>query len=341
MNNNIYPWQIELWKRLVDGRDRLPHALLLRGRSGIGKFDFALQLTQSLLCQTPTSQGFACGVCPSCGWFVQGNHPDYRLLSPEQESASTDDDEPVVAAAKPAKKSKVIKVGQIRELGNFLELSSHRNAGLRIALIHPAEAFNQESANALLKMLEEPPTGVVFILVSHQPQRLLSTIMSRCQKIDMPVPTTAIALEWLQQKGLKNASQQLHYAGGSPLSALQDAEEGSSQMNGIWQMLSFGNRLDPFVTASLLVGVGMEKAIRSLQKWIYDLLLMRLLQQVHYQNQHASALQALSKSVDLSLLLTFQRQLDDAYKSVQHPLNQELQLESLLMQYTQLFPVRN
>src|SRR5690349_13226895 len=100
MNNNIYPWQMDVWKRLTDTRKRLPHALLLRGRSGIGKFDFALQLTQSLLCQTPAADGFPCGVCPSCGWFAQGNHPDYRLLSPEQEAASTDDDELAATSAK-------------------------------------------------------------------------------------------------------------------------------------------------------------------------------------------------------------------------------------------------
>lgn len=341
MNKNvIYPWQHNVWKRLTDGRGRLPHALLLRGRAGIGKFDFALQLTQSLLCQSPSEDGFACSACASCGWFAQNSHPDYRLLSPEQESVSSDEEEPVAVSAKSAKKSKVIKVGQIRELSSFLELSSHRSAGLRIALIHPAESFNLESANALLKMLEEPPPGVIFILVSHQPQRLLPTIISRCQKIDMPVPTTEVALQWLEQQSLKNADQQLHYAGGSPLSALKNAEDGDRQLQDIWLMLSRGNQLDPFTTATMLAGLGMERAVRSLQKWIYDLLDMRLISQVRYHNQHASALQALTKSVDLSLLLDFQHKLDDAYRSATHPLNQELQLENLLMQYTQLFLAR-
>lgn len=337
---NIYPWQIEVWKHLSGARERLPHALLLRGRGGIGKFDFALQLTQSLLCQTPAANGFACGSCSSCGWFAQNNHPDYRLLSPEQESASSEE-EPVAVSAKSAKRSKVIKVGQVRELSSFLELSSHRSTGLRIALIHPAESLNSESANALLKMLEEPPSGVIFILVSHQSQRLLPTIISRCQKIDMPVPETEIALDWLAQQGLKDADQQLHYAGGSPLSALKDTEEDSRQLQDIWKMLARGSKLEPFAAAIPLAGLGMEKAIRSLQKWIYDLLGMRLIQQVRYHGQYASALQALAKSVDLSLLLDFQRRLDDAYKSATHPLNQELQLESMLMQYTQLFSAHN
>lgn len=322
----------------MDARDRLPHALLLRGRSGIGKFDFALQLTQSLLCQAPVTDGSACGVCSSCDWFAQGNHPDYRLLSPEQDVASVDDEESIAASTKSAKKSKVIKVGQIRELSGFLELSSHRSMGLRIALIHPAEAFNLEAANALLKMLEEPPPGVIFILVSHQPQRLLPTIMSRCQKIDMPVPDIEVALQWLQQQGLKDAEQQLHYAGGSPLTALKESEAGSSrQLQDIWQMLLRGARLDPFTAATLCVALGMEVATHVLQKWIYDLMNCRLTGEVRYHAEHSGALQAMAKSVDLGLLLDFQRKLDEARKAANHPLNQELQLESLLLQYTQLF----
>ena len=340
MNNKIYPWQVELWKRLANNRERLPHALLLRGRSGIGKFDFALQFTQSLLCQTPTKDGFACSVCASCGWFTQGNHPDYRLLTPEQGSETPDNDERLAESAKSTKKSKIISVGQIRELDSFLELTSHRSAGLRIVLIHPAETFNSASANALLKMLEEPPSGVIFILVSHQPQRLLPTIMSRCQKIDMPVPTTEIALEWLQQQGLKDAKLLLHYAGGSPLSALKEAEEGGRQLPGIWQMLSLGGKLDPFATATLCLTQGMEAALNALQKWIYDLLNYRLTGEMRYHTEQAGALQALTKSVDLGLLLDFQGKLDEARKSANHPLNQELQLESLLLQYTQLFSMR-
>lgn len=333
---NIYPWQFDLWERLAESRGRLPHALLLRGRGGVGKFDFALQLAKSLLCQTPTTNGHACDACPSCGWFAQNNHPDYRLLTPEQDAVSSEDDVPAAPAAKSGKKSQ-ISVVQIRELGSFLELSSHRSGGLRIALIHPAETLNAASANALLKMLEEPPPDVIFILVSHQPQRLIPTIISRCQKIDMPVPTRDIALQWLNEKGVKDAAQRLDYAGGSPLSTLNDAEGGGKQLGDIWQMLSRGAKLDPFLAAPLCVALGMEIAIHALQKWIYDLINCRLTGEVRYHGQHTSALQALTKSVDLGLLLDFQRKLGEARKAASHPLNNELQLEGLLLQYTQMF----
>lgn len=330
----MYPWQSSLWQQLTIARGRLPHALLLRGSHGIGKFDFARALARSLLCQTPLANGHACSVCAACNWFSQGNHPDYRLLTPAQEGVASEE-EPA-APVKSAKKSQ-ISVSQIRELSSFLELSSHRGDGRRIVLIHPAEALNAASANALLKMLEEPPPDVIFILVSSQPQKLLPTILSRCQKVDMPSPEKTLALRWLEQKGVQNAGYFLGYASGAPLSALSDAEEGGIKRADAEKMLARGAQLDPFAAATLMVTHGMEAAIGILQKWIYDLTACHLADEIRYHERYAGALQALSKSVDLGLLLDFQRKLDEARKSATHPLNHELQLESLLLQYTQVF----
>ncbi|OAM53005.1 DNA polymerase III subunit delta' [Methylovorus sp. MM2] len=333
MSEEIYPWQADIWKRLYTARDRLPHALLLRGKPGIGKLDFAIALTRALLCETPKDSGHACNQCASCNWFSQNNHPDYRLLSPEQDATSGEDDAPV--PAKTSKKTQ-ISIAQVRELGTFLELSSHRNSGRRIILVNPAEGLNQASANALLKVLEEPPQGVIFILVTHQPQRLLPTIMSRCQKIDMPVPDEQAALDWLAEKGIKEAKKRLDYAGGSPLLVLGDGES-SNKLTDIWQMLARGAKLDPFALAPLCVSLGMDVAVNTMQKWIYDLVACRLAEKIRYHSHLATSLQALAKSVDLAMLLDFQRKLDEARKSANHPLNNELQLESLLLQYIQLF----
>lgn len=336
INNAIYPWQMQLWQQLDSARGRLPHALLLRGRNGIGKLGFSIALANALLCTNPNSQGFACGTCASCGWFAQGNHPDYRLLSPEQDLAS---DEEGAAPTKTGKKSQ-ISVTQIRELGGFLELSSHNSDGLRIVLIHPAEALNQASANALLKMLEEPPKGVIFILVTHQPHRLLPTIMSRCNKIDMPIPTRDSAIAWLEMQGVKEAAIRLDYAGGSPISAFQDAQDNSQSLASIWQMLTQGAKLDVFPLATLFAAMGMENALHVIQKWVYDLMSCRMTGHARYHSAHANALQALSERVDLGLLLDFQRKLNQARKTATHPLNNELQLENILLNYTQLFSMK-
>ena len=72
-------------------RRQLPHAMLLHGRPGIGKMHLAEILAQSLLCENRLKSGLACGVCPACGWFAAGNHPDYRLVQPEVLSSAEEE----------------------------------------------------------------------------------------------------------------------------------------------------------------------------------------------------------------------------------------------------------
>jgi len=150
--NKLYPWQKESWQRWAGLRSRLPHAILLKGPQGIGKFDFAKNLAQSLLCEQPLTDGLACQNCPSCLWFQQETHPDFRLLQPDSLSDLEEGEEREAGKKKP---SQQISVDQIRGLANFANLSSHRG-GHRVVLIHPAEAMNTNAANALLKTLEEP-----------------------------------------------------------------------------------------------------------------------------------------------------------------------------------------
>lgn len=328
----LYPWHKALWTRLAAARERLPHALLLQGRAGVGKLDFATLLSQSLLCQRPTPDLIACGSCQSCTWFEQGNHPDFRLLEPEDGDANLEEDGVI---AKTVRKSQ-IAVDQVRQLGEFLGLSSHRS-GLRIVLMHPAEALNQSSANALLKMLEEPPAGVLFVLVSHQPQRLLATIRSRCSKVDMPMPSRLDAVAWLNDQGVGNAALRLAYAGGAPLLATLQDEDDAKRKIELRSLLCRGGRIDPLAAVALCARSGVAGAIDMLQKWTYDLLAMRLAQYARYHEDCSKCLQDLAKTVDLAKLLDFQRKLDQARRHAEHPLNAELQLEGLIFQYMQMF----
>lgn len=329
----MYSWQKNQWQHIMQQRASLPHALLLRGRAGTGKQEFALDLSKTLLCSQADDQ--ACGVCPSCVWFAEGNHPDFRLITPED--ADNAEDAPV---KKKATKKSQISVAQIRRLIDYLSLSIHQVKGVRIILISPAETLNLASANALLKMLEEPPANTLFLLVTGQPQRLLATILSRCQAIDMPLPSKIEALAWLKTQAVKDAESVLDYAGGAPLLALQIAEEGGASIN-LVNNLSLGAKLDPFACAPLFLSIGMERALEALQKWVFDLAAYQLTQVLHYHAQHTSTLQALCKSVNLKALLSFQDKLLDAKKTANHPLSNELQLENLLLQYTQIFKPLN
>lgn len=334
MNNlkSIYPWQNTLWQNLSQNQTKRHHALLMYGRSGIGKYDFALNFSQFLLCANKSESGLACQQCPSCHWFQDESHPDFRLIAPEQNE--NPDDEPV--SGKKTKKKTQISIAQIRDLSDFLSLSSHQNDGLRIVLIHPAEALNAASANALLKMLEEPMPDVLFILITHQLQRLLPTIISRCQKVKMPSPTEAEALAWLNMHEVSQAETQLAYMEGSPIKVF-DEQSNYESLKQIWSQLSLGSRLEPQSAATILTAGSVEIGVTALQKWIFDLTAVKFCNQARYHLNHHKTLQGLAEKVHLNRLFEFQKKTEELRKLVTHPLNHELQMESLLLDYTKLF----
>jgi DNA polymerase III subunit delta' len=160
---NPLPWHDSEFRRLVANRAGLPHALLVQGRQGIGKLAFARALAQALLCENPKAEGVSCGLCPACHWFAAGTHPDFRQIEPQ---GMTEHPEGEEGAEKKA--SLQISVDEVRQLADFINISSHRN-GLKVILLHPAEAMNPNAANALLKNLEEPPARTCFLLVTHRP----------------------------------------------------------------------------------------------------------------------------------------------------------------------------
>jgi DNA polymerase III subunit delta' len=222
----IYPWHSALWERLQAGLARTPHAILIHGPEGVGKFALAQHLSQALLCEARDRSVAPCGSCDGCRWFAAESHPDFRLIEPEAmaRAAAGEPGEPAEGPSKAGKPSQEIKVDQVRALDGFLSLGSHRE-GRRVALVHPAEAMNPNAANALLKAIEEPPGNALFILVSHRPARLLPTVRSRCVAIPISVPPDTVAVAWLSEQGVQDARFWLDYAGGLPLRALRYISE--------------------------------------------------------------------------------------------------------------------
>lgn len=225
----MHPWNEPLLTQFRSRLDRLPHALLIHGAPGVGKLELAERMAQLLLCEHADPARRPCGGCDGCRWFLGGNHPDFRRIEPEalaKQPTEAEEGEEGAGEASPARRTKQpslqIKIEQVRTLADFLNLRSHRGR-LRVALIHPAEDMNENAANALLKGLEEPPSGAVFILVSDRPARLLPTIRSRCVSLAVPLPARDVALSWLAAQGVKDAERWLAYAGGAPLQALQYA----------------------------------------------------------------------------------------------------------------------
>lgn len=329
----LYPWQHEIWQRLQGLRTRLPHALLLKGAAGIGKLDLAMDFAQSILCLSPAENGLACHQCPSCHWFIQESHPDFRLIQPE--ALSEAEDAPEKETGKKA--SSEISVAQIRGLSNFANLSSH-SGGYRVVLVHPAEAMNSNSANALLKTLEEPTSKLLFILISHKPQQLLPTILSRCLSMAVPMPAQEQSISWLKQQGVTDPGKLLAQTGFAPLLALDWAGEGevAEERALLLEAVKQSTRFDALAVAEKLQKATPVQVVHFLQQWCYDLLSYKQAGTLRYFAQHIDLIENISKGITLPALLRFIKELQTARKEAFHPLNAKLQFESLFLNYQQL-----
>ena len=338
--HDIYAWQQAIWQKLTQKRQWRGHALLLKGKQGIGKFQFARHFAKALLCTAPTTEQTACGKCLSCGWFEQQAHPNFFQIIPEALAAGSSDsgekedsEEKSNSAATKKNASKQISIEQIRKLTEFVYMTGHQN-GYKIILIHPAESMNSAAANALLKKLEEPPADVLFLLVTHQAQHLLPTIRSRCQQIAMPIPDVQSSIDWLKQQCVSDPETSLAAASFSPLAALAFEQDGyAAQHDQFIQQIGNPSRLDPLALAEAMQPVNLSLVVSWLQKWCYDLVSYRTTGRNRYYLKQLAAIQALSGQIDLPECITFTRALNSKQKLSHHPLNPRLFLEELLIAY--------
>ena len=332
-----YPWQVDSATHLLALRRQLPHAILLHGPTGLGKYALAQAFAKLLLCENQpaqaTEQDQACGVCPSCHWFASAGHPDLHVLQP-----SVLDEDDITGTER--KKSEWISVEQIRHAINFVQLSSHRN-GLRVVLVNPAEAMNAAAANALLKTLEEPPEHTLLILVSHQPSRLLPTILSRCHLLRIALPETTAALSWLATAGVDDAALCLGLAAGSPLLAATLAnDEYQSRRRVLLTDLVCASQTPVFIMAERYAKSAIadfSQLLQWLQQWTHDLHCIKVAEQVFYHQDFREQLHSLAARVNLTQLLHFQQRLLRARSVVAHALNMQLVLEDILLEYAGLF----
>ena len=204
-------------------------------------------------------------------------------------------------------------------------------------VIHPAEAMNPNAANALLKNLEEPPQGLLFILVSHKPQQLLPTILSRCLSFALPAPDAASATRWLIEQGVKNPAEALATSGFSPLQAVQlDEQLGSEERDKLLRAVRQPTELDVFALAEALQKTEQVLVVQWLQQWCYDLSSMKLASKLRYHPGEEAAIKKLVEPVTPLNLARLQKHLQTAKREAQHTLNPKLFFESLLLAYRQL-----
>jgi DNA polymerase III subunit delta' len=336
-----YPWHEAAWARLQRLRTRLPHAILFYGPQGTGKAAFAERVAQSLLCSAPSTAGNPCEECPACRWFVNGNHPDYRRVRPEilDDAAPSEAEEGEAGEGKKgrSKPSKEIKIDQIRALADFMNISTHRQ-GMRVVLMYPAEALNMAAANALLKTLEEPPAHTVFLLVCNSIDRLLPTVLSRCRKFVLPMPSREQALAWLERQGVANAGDWLAELGGAPLMAsAQAAVEAREVKEELLHALSAPGIDAVLQSAERLQKAAVPELVIWTQRWLYDMFSLKLCGRIRYYPRYRKQLQSLAQRAELARLMRALKSANERRAIAEHPLAARLFIEDMLLDYASVF----
>ena len=240
-----YPWIQGAWTAIVENLDRLPPAIMFVGPRGLGKLDLALDVSAALLCTEGGKDGGACGRCDACQKAGKGLHPDLHFLTSEGFAATLRDTEAQMASRyletkqgqRAAKKPRqVITVDQVRVLIHNLVTHSH-GSGPRIALIAPASSLNINAANALLKILEEPPGDARFILVTGSRDMLPATIVSRVSVVECHAPPVEEGAAWLIEQGVpdEQCRELIALASGAPVAALNLYREGYADAARHWR----------------------------------------------------------------------------------------------------------
>ena len=341
------PWLGPHLAQLMADPARSSHAILLHGQSGIGKRALGVAFARALLCESPDAARRAaggCGACAACLWFDQGNHPDFRKVIPEalavleglEPTEEAGGDDGADAAGPRAKKapSKEIRVDQIRALHAFLAVATHRSR-FRVVLMYPLESVNDVGANALLKMLEEPPPQTVFVLVADHLGRIPATVMSRCQKVFVATPSIPVATAWLAERGVADPTAALALSGGAPMGALAFAADDAALAS---HRDFLGFLAKPGVDTALAAAEAFGRSppaplVRWMQQWVADCIAVRLAGRIRYHPAQSKTLVQLAGSARLDALMRLMQRLDAVRRSIDHPLNTRLLLESLFTAY--------
>lgn len=263
-------------RQMID-TDRLPHALLLEGPAGVGKFMLARAAVQYLHC-TDRTDGDSCGRCPSCLQHESFNHIDTIYSFPVLKSAGgavSDDfssqwqkfltDSPFMsfelwqkmlgkADGKP-----VIYVDESQDIIRKLSYTSH-GADCKAVVMWLPEKMNEQCANKLLKLIEEPLPGVRLIFVSNSPREILPTIYSRLQRIEMRRLADAEIAAYLLDR----------YPGAAPQIPVVAANAAGSVLNAD-KMLAKSSELPEFLELYIrLMRLAYQRNVGLLKTWSVD-----------------------------------------------------------------------
>ncbi len=323
----------------------VPHALLFTGIEGVGKQSTAVTFAMACNCTGDNSEYKSegennraadchsttnrpriinpCGNCKSCRKIESENHPDIIRLKPS---------------------GVFIKIDQIRALCQTLAMKPYE-ASMRVVLISDAQAMNPAASNALLKVLEEPPSGTILVLVANHTSDLLPTIVSRCRHIRFsPISRTKLESVLVRRHGLdpKNAVIIAAMAGGSFSRALHMyrtnwinrrswliSELDSLSSKSINRILAFGEELAKNKDA-------LPDTLEVMKSWLRDLVIGKLYTEKIFHQDLTEKVHQTSQKMSTTSLLSKIETIQSAQNAIQAGTNLRLTIETMVLKLSRI-----
>lgn len=300
-------------------RNRIPNSLLFYGPEGVGKRDIAIVLAKAMNCLK--NKDDACEVCASCRAIENGNFPDVMVISPEKN---------------------ILKIEQMRAMKQTAYLRPMVGRK-RIFVIDQAEKMNEESANSVLKILEEPPAFTHIILITHNPYLILPTIKSRCQDLSFSQISKQDIEKVLVERGQDEEKARiisLLVRGNLKQAMNLDWDEVQLLREKAWQLFNVvlrGNGVSPFVKDYAFrrresIEAEFVQVLEILSSFCRDLLLIKssekknLLLNPDYEN----GLRDVETLISLGQALEFLVKIDSALYALEKNVNVNLLVSSTL-----------
>lgn len=314
---DIYPWHKNVQLAFLRNKTNLSHAQIFFGSDSVGRNNLVRNICQTLLCHQVLDDQRPCQDCESCNWFKNTSHPDFFLVEESEDNLN-------------------ISVDKIRELKDFFELSSHYQDSYKIAAVMNAENLSKASANALLKILEEPPNNCYIFLAIANLSNALPTIRSRCQLVSLPNPSKEQMDLYIKNNEIKIDYGQLEFLNNS-VHALSDEKERYAMALEIIEELKKGNSVQLSKTTTKWLDYGLKWFVDVIQKWTYEIFLNKLTNQHCYFPQHHQMVGELAKKSSLENLLLFQKRINEIKLYSTKPVNKDLNLDLILLEYKKIF----
>ena len=301
--------------------DRLPHALLFAGPSGVGKRTLALLLARLLNCAQPKA-GLSCGACGSCRKIAAGTHPDVRVIEPD---------------------GAFIKIEQLRQM--IAEVAYQPFEGrYRVVILDGADQMRLEAANSLLKTLEEPPSRTILILVTPNPYLLLATIRSRTRLLQFSgIPEGRIEEFLIAEKGWDRSVA--HLAAALSLGSLGaalafDATAYSAARSNALRFISLLLARGSFAEASQLAAKvtrdkeGFPVWLDSVSALLRDMFYAQSAPERIGQQDILSDLKSLAESAPAGAVTSAIRAVNKLRRALQGNVNRQIAVEALFLSET-------